>query len=83
MVAVGFDVPSVIFFGSVNSSLRYTNFDKIRVVQSECPSNEKAHCYHEQAGRAVGSECIFDKELPPCTRYNSSMVINAINDLIF
>lgn len=79
-VAVGFNVPSIIFFGSVNSKLRYTNFEKIRVVQSKCPKEDTKHCYHKKTD-VVGSDCIYNKLLPPCTQYTATQVINAINQL--
>ncbi len=81
-VAVGFNVKSIIFFGSVLAKYRYTGFDRIRVIQSKCPSEDKKNCYHEEDGRVVGSECIFNKEMPPCTCYSADMVINAIKSIL-
>lgn len=81
-VSVGFNVPTVIMAGSVNLTLRYTNFERIRVVQSECPIPEKKNCYHEEAGRVIGSDCVVDNDLPPCTKYTATQVINAIKELI-
>lgn len=80
-VAVGFNVPSIIMFGSVNPRLRYNIFDKIRVVQSECPKEETKNCYHNKID-VVGTDCIYDKEMPPCTTYTSTQVINAIKSII-
>ena len=81
-VAVGLGVPAVIMFGSVNPSLRYSNFDKISVVQSECLSIENKHCYHKQIS-TVGAECVYDKDMPPCTQYSATQVINAIKPLLY
>ncbi len=80
-IAVGFDIPSVIFFGSVDSKLRYNNFDKIRVIQSECPKKETKHCYHSTVD-VVGVDCVHNKELPPCTNYTSEQVMNAVKEFI-
>ncbi len=80
-VAVGFNIPSVIFFGSVNPNYRYSNFDKISVVQSVCPKKETENCYHNQIS-TIGKDCVYDKELPPCTQYSATQVINAIKELI-
>lgn len=80
-IAVAFDIPSVIFFGSVNPKYRYHNFDKIQVVQSPCTKKETQHCYHNEVAE-VGSECIYDKKFPPCTQYSSEQVINAIKELV-
>lgn len=80
-VAVGFNIPSVIFFGSVNPKLRYNNFDRIRVVQSECPKKKTQHCYHSHVG-VVGVDCVYNKELPPCTQYTADQVIKAVKELV-
>ena len=80
-VAVGFNIPSAIFFGSVDSRLRYNNFDRISVIQSACPSEKDKHCYHRQVD-TVGKDCVYDKEMPPCTQYSATQVINAIKPLI-
>lgn len=80
-MAVGFNTPTIIFFGSVNPNLRYYNFDRIRVIQSLCPKEETKNCYHKKVD-IVGSECVYDKELPPCTQYTSEQVINAIKELM-
>ncbi len=80
-IAVGFDIPSVIFFGSVNSHLRYSNFNKIMIVQSECPKKETKHCYHSTVD-VVGVDCVHNKELPPCTNYSSEQVLNAVKEFI-
>ncbi len=81
-IAVGFNIPSVIFFGSVNPELRYHNFFNIQVVQTACPKKETEHCYHNSID-VVGSHCVYNKELPPCTQYTSTQVINAVKELIW
>lgn len=81
-IAVGFNIPSVIFFGSVNPHFRYHNLDKIKVIQSDCPDNKKKNCYHEKKGRVIGSKCTFNELLPPCTTYNYSEVISKIKELL-
>jgi hypothetical protein len=81
-VAVGFNVASIIFFGSVSAKYRYNNFDKIRIIQSNCPSESKKNCYHEENGRVIGSECVFNIQMPPCACYSADMVINEIKTLI-
>lgn len=79
-VAVGFNVPSVIFFGSVNPKLRYINFSNIKIVQSECPKFEDKHCYHKKID-LVGNECKYNKDIPPCTSYTAEQVIKSIKEL--
>jgi len=68
-------------FGSVNPELRYSNFDSVEIIHSNCPSSPDRFCYHEQVG-TVGKECEFNKELPPCTLYSSSSIIHAANKLL-
>lgn len=77
-IAVGLDVPSVGFFGSVNPLFRYTNFDKLRVVQNPC---DYAGCYHETIG-TMGSACIYNQHFPPCCDFTATQVIEQIKQLL-
>jgi hypothetical protein len=80
-IAVAMDIPSVIFFGSVDPKMRHVDFKKIRVVQAACPKKELQHCYHHQVAE-VGRDCEIDVKKPPCTVYSSEMVIDKIKELI-
>lgn len=77
-IAVAFNLPCVIFSGSVNLKYRYANFERIRVVQNEC---DRAGCYHETVGEK-GQDCYYNKFFPPCCNFTSEQVINAINKLV-
>lgn len=77
-IAVALGIPSVLFFGSVNPALRYTDTSNISVVQNKC---EFQHCYHTEANSETGIDCRINKELPPCTIYNEGQVIKAIKKL--
>lgn len=76
-IAVACDVPSIIFFGSVNPAFRYADLRNIHVIQSPC---EFAGCYHTEVSE-VGVPCRFNKEKPPCTVYTSEEVIKHIKQI--
>ena len=81
-ISVALNVPTVIFFGSVDPKLRYVDFSKIEVIQSECPQKELKNCYHKKAGSVTGVECEINKDQPPCTQYHEWQVIKAANKLL-
>ncbi len=81
-VSVGFNRPTIIMAGSVNLEYRYNDFENIKVVQNECPIPEKKHCYHEEAGRVIGSQCVVDKYTPPCCTYTAEQIINKVKELV-
>lgn len=81
-ISVALGKPTVIFFGSVNPKLRYTNFDNIAIIHKNCTINKDRFCYHETTGSAIGVECEVNKELPPCTNYNEYDVINSVTKLL-
>lgn len=80
-IAVGFSIPSVIFYGSVNPANRIIDFERVRVIQGKCPSESDKHCYHKVISTR-GKDCVHDEKTPPCTIYNSDSVIKAIKSLI-
>lgn len=73
-IAVGCNIPCVLIFGSVNPKFRFSNFDKIRIVQNECPFSG---CYHSIIG-TKGVPCVYNTDLPPCSLYAHTQVIEAI-----
>jgi ADP-heptose:LPS heptosyltransferase len=79
-VAVALGIPSIIFFGSVNPEYRYTNFEKIKVIQNSCPI-EKDGCYHSVIS-VKGKDCEVDKKIPPCITHKTDDVINSIREFI-
>lgn len=81
-IAVAFNVPSVIFFGSVNPQYRYPNLEKIKVVHTDCPLNKDYYCYHEVVDWTVGKDCEVKKELPPCSVFSAEQVIEKIKELL-
>lgn len=81
-IAVAFNIPSVIFFGSVNPEYRYVNFERIRIVHSECSLNKDYYCYHEIIDGVTGKDCEVDVALPPCAKFLPEQVIEKIKELL-
>jgi len=80
-LAVSLGTPCVILSGSVNLKLRYIDFDKIAVVQSECPKQELKNCYHTDI-TTTGVGCVINKELPPCCEHDEWQVISKANNFL-
>lgn len=79
-IAVALDIPSVIYFGSVNPEYRYTDFKKIKIIQNKCPI-EKDGCYHKVIS-VKGQDCEVDIKYPPCCTHDTEEIINSINTFI-
>lgn len=84
-IASLFEVPSVIFFGSVNPAFRHLDKHRKQFVQSACPF---AGCWHEKEGQ--GQPCHFiEREqlgrggpgIPICSVHTTETVIEAIRAL--
>lgn len=75
-IAVACDVPSFIFFGSVNPSYRYVLNDRIHPIQNACPVN-KDGCYHDVIS-VRGQSCQADHVTPPCITHNTERIIESI-----
>ena len=78
-IAVAFNVPSAIFFGSVAPELIHTYLSNIEVIQFEkvCRTPK---CWSSEPG-TQGVQCIEDVNHPPCVQYTTDMVLNAIKKL--
>lgn len=77
-ISVALGVPSIILAGSVNLKYRYNDFSKIIPIQGKCEKEETQHCYHESIS-TTGQDCIYNKELPPCSVYSAGQIVDAIN----
>jgi hypothetical protein len=74
-IASAFDIPSIIFFGSVNPKYIYANLDnKIIINEQVC---EKPFCWHDTRGE-TGTPCYLGDS--PCTIYETETLINAIEE---
>jgi len=80
-IAVALGTPCIILTGSVDLKLRYVDFDKIGVVQGECPKAELKNCYHNDISQ-VGVDCVINKEQPPCAIHNEYQIISKSNKFI-
>lgn len=79
-IAVAFNVPSVIGFGSVNPEYIHADLSNIEVVTNhnkEKPFCPKPSCWHESV-TTQGQECVVDKNDPPCCHFKTEQFINAI-----
>jgi ADP-heptose:LPS heptosyltransferase len=74
-VASALNRNTIMFFGSVLPEYRYIKTSNLYFIQNEC---DKAGCYHEQVS-VNGTDCVYDKLLPPCTRYSTKQVTDAIS----
>jgi ADP-heptose:LPS heptosyltransferase len=76
-IAVAHNIPSVLFFGSVESSYIHPDLTNVEIVQQPCIY---AGCWH-QPGSTTGKECVFNAKKPPCCVHETEQVIEAINKL--
>jgi hypothetical protein len=79
-IAVACDVPSMLFFGSVNPKLRYVDFSNIKVMQKHCPANVDG-CYHDVVS-TVGKDCEVDIKTPPCIKWRHAEIIEQLKTWI-
>lgn len=79
-IAAALNVPSIIFFGSVNPYFRHLDNKKKVFLQSPCPF---AHCYHE-IPNTFGQPCrlVGLNQAPPCCIHTTDTVINAIKKIL-
>lgn len=95
-IAVAFNIPCVLFFGSVEPKYIHADLSNIQVIQLEnvC-SNPK--CWHSIIGTEgiecielgkkkikmiQGLDCEVEIKAPPCVQFKYDAVINAINKFI-
>jgi ADP-heptose:LPS heptosyltransferase len=80
-IAVAMDIPSVIFFGSVDPKVIHPDLSQITVVENTnvCTTPK---CWGDVVGGETGKECYVDKENPPCTRFTTKQTIKAIKKWI-
>lgn len=81
-IAVAFNIPSIIFFGSVNPEYRYPNIENIKVVHTDCPLSKDYYCYHEVTDWTMGKDCEVKAELPPCSVFSANQIIEKIKELL-
>lgn len=77
-IAVATGRKCVLFFGSVNPEYIHPDLDKIKYITNV--TCDKPHCWHETIG-TTGTECYIDNANPPCNKFDTLNLINAINQL--
>ncbi len=83
-VAVALGKKLIVFHGAVNPDYIWPDRTNIRVITNHSEDNpvcNNVYCWSSTIG-CEGVPCYVDFEKPPCTRFSSQQVINAINELI-
>ena len=78
-IAMAYNKPCVLFFGSVNPDYIHPDLSNTVVIQQKCIYNG---CWHLE-GSTNGQDCRFNKTTPPCCVTNYEEVIDGINKLHF
>ena len=79
-IASGFNIPSVIFFGSVSPDIIHVDLSNIAPITNHSeqdPICEKPYCWHSVVGCA-GVPCYIDNDNPPCAKFSAEQVLNSI-----
>ncbi len=74
-IAVAYNKPCILFFGSVNPDYIHPDLTGVHVIQQKCVNQ---NCWHIEGG-TNGVPCIFDEQKPPCCISSTEEVIDAIN----
>lgn len=80
-VAVATGRKMIVFHGSVNPEYIYPDMTNVKVITNhggELPVCQTPYCWHNLI-TVEGQPCTENKELPPCSVYETSKVIDAIN----
>ncbi len=76
-IAVAYNKPCILFFGSVNPDYIHPDLTGVHVIQQKCINQ---NCWHIEGG-TNGVPCIFDEQKPPCCITSTEEVINSINKM--
>jgi len=80
-IASAFNVPSIVFFGSVNPEYIHPDLSNITVItnhNTEVPICNNVYCWHSVIS-CEGVPCYIDKDNPPCSHFKTEELIDAIN----
>lgn len=75
-IASGFNIPSIIFFGSVNPEYIHPDLSNKIIIKNKDVCNTP-HCWSNVIG-TTGQECYVEKHKPPCVQFKTEQVIDAI-----
>jgi ADP-heptose:LPS heptosyltransferase len=79
-IAVAYNIPSVLLFGSTNPHYIHSDLDNVEVIQGKCST---PNCWHKEGGTA-GQICAF-KDTPnylQCCKHSADDIIDAINKFV-
>lgn len=78
-IAMAYNKPCVLFFGSVNPSYIHADLTNTEIIQGNC---DKAYCWH-QVGGTSGKECFYKEteKFVQCCKSAWEMVVDAVNKL--
>jgi len=80
-IASAFKVPSVICFGSVDPKVIHADLsDKIIIHNHDEGVCDKPFCWGSTVG-TEGVKCYIDEQLPPCSIFKTSQILEAITKL--
>lgn len=80
-ICSGFNVPCVIGFGSVNPDYIHPDMSNIIAIHNHDKGVcSNAFCWHSVIG-VEGVECEVEPMFPPCTKFETSQFLDAINKL--
>lgn len=81
-IASGFNVPSILFFGSVNPAFIHADLsNKICLHNHKNKVCDVPFCWHS-AVTTTGIPCYIDNKRPPCTFFDTERVILAVDKMI-
>jgi ADP-heptose:LPS heptosyltransferase len=80
-MAVARDVPSVIFFGSVDSKTIHPDLSNICVIEREdvCQTPK---CWSSVVGGTTGKPCVVNESAPPCTQFQTDDILYRIDKFL-
>lgn len=80
-MAVACDIPSVIFFGSVDSKMIHPDLSKVCVIEIDRPC-DTPKCWSSVVGGTTGKPCIVNEKLPPCTQFSTDDTLYKIDKFL-
>lgn len=80
-IAVAYNKPSVILFGSVNPDYIHPDLTNVEIIQGKC---DNSFCWHTRDGETVGVVCKYVGEgrYLQCCKSDSDIVIGSVENLI-
>lgn len=80
-IAVARNIPSVIFFGSVESKYIHPDLSNVCVIEKENPCSTPK-CWHNIVGGTTGMMCVVNETMPPCTQFSTDEVLYKIDKFL-